>query len=392
MNRLLRFWKPLLQISLYFILFVPAILLYKNKHYWLISERGTDARDNGYWMFKYLRKEHPEINTVFLIDSASPDVSKVQHVGPTLKPRSLKHWLIFIAADVRMSTHLFLFAPAPYVGVFIKRHHTKRTINIDLQHGITHNTFPSTYRHINGSDLYICGAKPEYDWVIKEFGWDASSAKYTGFARFDGLHGLKTKHQILVMPTWRAFLRDASYEDFLASEYFAEWSNLLKSEELARLLETNDLSLVFYLHYSLQRFIDCFVSPSPRIIIASFDEYDVQTLLKESKLLITDYSSIFFDFAYMRKPVIYFQFDHDRFYSDHYQHGYFDHRENGFGPCAVDSKEVVREVRRMVSLDFHLEEKYIKRLEEFFPLFDTHNCERIYKAIIEKQDERKRRH
>ena len=194
------------------------------------------------------------------------------------------------------------------------------------------------------------------------------------------------------MPTWRAFLRDASHEDFLASEYFAEWNNLLKSEELAKLLETNDLSLVFYLHYSLQKFSDCFTSHNPRIIIASFDKDDVQALLKESKLLITDYSSIFFDFAYMRKPLIYFQFDHDRFYSDHYQHGYFNHRANGFGPCAVDSKEVVQEVQRMVSLDFHLEEKYIKRLEEFFPLFDTHNCERIYKAIIEKQDERKRRH
>ena len=102
MDRLSRLWKAFSQISLYFILFLPAILFYKSKHYWLVSERGTDARDNGYWMFKFLRKEHPEINTIFLIDPASPDVSKVQLIGPTLEPRSLKHWLIFIAADVRM--------------------------------------------------------------------------------------------------------------------------------------------------------------------------------------------------------------------------------------------------------------------------------------------------
>ena len=60
-----------------------------------------------------------------------------------------------------------------------------------------------------------------------------------------------------------------------------------------------------------------------RIKIASTEEYDVQTVLKESAYLITDYSSISFDFAYMKKPLCYFQFDYAEFREKHYPEGYF---------------------------------------------------------------------
>ena len=53
----------------------------KGKKVWLVSERGYDARDNGYHMFKYLRKEHPEINAWYLITRDSHDLDKVAELG-----------------------------------------------------------------------------------------------------------------------------------------------------------------------------------------------------------------------------------------------------------------------------------------------------------------------
>ena len=389
MNKFGRLLSAFGQISLYLILFLPAVIFLKRKHYWLISERGDDARDNGYWMFKYIRENHPGINAVYVIDPKSPDAQKVQSLGKTLRKGCLKHWLVFIAADVRMSTHLFLFAPASYAGQWIKKHHTKRSINVDLQHGITHNRFPSTCKEINGCDLYICGAKPEYDWVIKEFGWDKSSAVYTGFARFDGLHDIKTKNQILIMPSWRTELRDAEKSVFIQSEYFKYWHALLTGEELAKMCKDNSLEVVFYIHYSLMKFAHLFSVPNPRIRCLAFGQADVQTLLKESKLLITDYSSVFFDFAYMHKPVVYYQFDYEDFYSKHYQHGFFDHGRNGFGPVAKTEEGVLSEVRSSIASGFQLTPSYESRIELFFPLRDSNNCERIYNAIVNKQNEKK---
>ncbi len=378
-----------MQVAAYYLLFSLAYILYKRKHYWLISERGDDARDNGYWMFKYIRENRPEMNAAYVIDPKSTDAPKVQALGETLKKGSLKHWLIFIAADVRMSTHLFLFAPAPYVGQWIKKHHTKHSINVDLQHGITHNRFPSTFKEINGSDLYICGAKPEHDWVIEEFHWDDKSALYTGFARFDGLHHIQTKRQILIMPSWRTKLRDAEEERFMQSEYFKHWNGLLNNPQLAQLAKDSRINVVFYIHYSLKRFAHLFKPSSPQVKCTTFEESDVQQLLKESKLLITDYSSVFFDFAYMYKPLIYYQFDYEDFYSKHYEQGYFDHAKDGFGLVTNSEEEIISGTKAIIDNDFMLDPKYKSRIDVFFPLRDTNNCERIYNAIINKQYENK---
>ncbi len=383
------FIKATSRVALYLLLFMPALLIYKRKHFWLVSERGDDARDNGYWMFKYLREKHPEINAAYVIDPKSVDAPKVQALGTALKKGCLKHWLIFIAADVRMSTHLFHFAPVPYAGQWIKKHHGKRSINVDLQHGITHNRFPSTFKEVNGCDLYICGAKPEHEWVIKEFHWDEKSAVYTGFARFDGLHDGKTKNQILIMPSWRTELRDADESSFVQSSYYIHWQGLLENPYLSELVEKRNLCVKFYIHYSLKKLAHLFHSRNPRIICTTFEESDVQQLLKESRLLVTDYSSIFFDFAYMHKPLIYYQFDFDDFYSKHYEHGYFNHSRDGFGPVVESQVEVIKEIETAIKNNFVLEPRYNDRINHFFPLYDANNCERIYNAIIKKQHENK---
>ena len=57
-------------------------------------------------------------------------------------------------------------------------------------------------------------------------------------------------------------------------------------------------------------------------VIADFDNYDVQQLLIDSRLLITDYSSVAFDFAYMKKKTIYCQFDLEKYRSEQYGIGF----------------------------------------------------------------------
>ena len=37
------------------------------RNLWIIAERGNDAGDNGYHLFKYIRKHHPELNIKYII-------------------------------------------------------------------------------------------------------------------------------------------------------------------------------------------------------------------------------------------------------------------------------------------------------------------------------------
>ncbi len=370
-----------IQYYFYHLITPLAYLLYKNKYPWIICERGDDARDNGYTFFNYLRHEQQYINVYYLIDKHSSDYPKVKVLGKAVRYKSFKHWLLYRVAEARMSTHLAAFAPGNYIGKWFMTH-KQCGINVFLQHGITHNEFLSNYYEYNGSDLFICGAKPEYDYISKNDHYPEGNVVYTGFSRFDELHNFKTKDQILVMPTWRSFLSNLSKEEFKESLYFKSFDNLLRNKELNERLEKENLKLIFYIHYSLQPYVDCFKGYGKNIIIADFDHYDVQTLLKESKLLITDYSSIFFDFTYMRKSLIYYQFDVNDFYGKHYQRSYFSHKDNGFGPIVETEQEVINQIFKSIDNNFELNDLYKKRIDEFFPLYDTNNSRRIFDAII----------
>ena len=147
------------------------------------------------------------------------------------------------------------------------------------------------------------------------------SVVLTGLCRFDHLLSEhKVKKQILIMPTMREWLRTISSDTlkfeksalFTESEYFITWKSLIESDELNHLLDNSGIDLVFYPHPAMQKYIDEFKIESNRITVANARDYDMQQLLMESAALITDYSSIYFDFAYMQKPLLYYQFDYEK--------------------------------------------------------------------------------
>lgn len=381
MKKLYHLFLFAIQYCFYYFITPLAYMIYKNKHPWIISERGDDARDNGYAMFKYLRKEQQYINVYYIITKKSADYPKVKSLGKVVKYKSFKHWLLYIMSECRMSTHLAAFAPSSYIGEWFK-HHKHKSIDVFLQHGINHNSYPSNYFKFNGCDLFICGARPEYDYLKQTGNYPEGNIVYTGLPRFDYLHDYENKNQILVMPTWRNYLRGISKETFIKSDYYKHYDSLLKNELLNKYLVKNNLSLFFYVHYEMQPYVDCFKNYGSNIIVASFDKFDVQTLLKESKLLITDYSSIFFDFAYMRKPLIYYQFDQNRFYSKHLNRGYFYHERDGFGEVVYDEEELIKVL--LSSNSFENKKEYLSRVDNFFPLNDTNNSKRVFNAIINK--------
>lgn len=383
MKKIYHLFLFIVQYCFYYLITPLACLLYGKKCPWIISERGNDARDNGYTMFKYLRNEQQYINVYYLINKKSVDYPKVKPTGKVVRYKSLKHWLLYRVAECRMSTHLAAFVPGNYIGEWFK-HHKQKGINVFLQHGITHNEFPSNYYEHNGSDLFICGAKPEYDHISKNCHYPEGNVVYTGFSRFDELHDFETKNQILIMPSWRSYLQGLSKNEFKQSKYFKTYDSLLRNKELNERLEKDGIQLIFYIHYSLQQYSDCFTNYGPNVVIADFDYYDVQTLLKESKLLITDYSSIFFDFAYMKKPLIYYQFDVDEFYGKHYQRSYFDHTRDGFGKTCNDESRLVKEIITNIDNGFLLDKLYEERIYNFFPICDSNNSRRIFDSIIDK--------
>lgn len=350
-------------------------------HHWVLLERGYDARDNGYWMYEYIKRKHPQKKVFYIIDKKSADYEKVRE--DAIQIGSVKSYWCLATADKIVSSHYAVGFPIviPKLFQFLKLHEKYYF----LQHGVIKDDLLALHGDCSPMKLFVCGAKPEYDYVNEVYGHPAGVVRYTGLARFDQLHDVCTREQIVVMPTWRAYIQNQ--DGFLQSRYYKAWQGLLSNKTLISALEEQGIQLIFYVHYEMQKYAKYFMTNSPNVVIARFEDYDVQTLLKESKLLITDYSSVFFDFAYMRKPVVYYQFDEHEFFGKHYQKGYFDYRSMGFGTVCSHESDVVTSILDIMKNDMQLDEYFSKRINSFFPLYDQNNCERIYEVISGETNE-----
>ncbi|MBQ6294278.1 MAG: CDP-glycerol glycerophosphotransferase family protein, partial [Firmicutes bacterium] len=353
LNKLKRLPVYLKNVFLLLVLWpVAAVLRRTSKNYrglWLVMERGFDARDNAYWFFRYLRERRSQINACYVIDRTSPDYGKVAALGRTVAWRSVRHYLMYLAADMLISTHVQPASPDLMVYYHLRQIGIRaRGKQIFLQHGIIKDEMKWMRYPAMKVDFFASGAKPEYDYLVSEFGYPEGVIRYTGLCRFDNLiRGNAPSDEILVMPTWRG--SDYPQGDrFCETAFYRTFQSMLENSRLLELLEKHDLKLVFYPHIELQKELDKFRSSSERVILADWREYDVQTLLMRCSLLITDYSSVFFDAGYMEKPVIYYQFDQEEFRKYHYQEGYFSYEEHGFGPVVQTEEELADAVEACV--------------------------------------------
>ena len=369
---------------------------YEKKEIWIVSEKKLEARDNGYHFFKYLRTQHPEINSFYVIDKRGSDVGKVQQIGPIIHYNSFRHCIYYYVAKERICSQIHGVQPFEEFSVLKRIHIYKRKDQrqINLKHGISKDYSTAFDFRKMGYDLYISGVKSEYDYIKEHFNYPDKNIVLSGFCRFDALHNIAApRKQILVMPTFRSWLRtsdsskqEASIEEmqlFKQSDYFSFYSSLLTAPELINALKVSGYIMVFYLHYTFQPYTKAFSNYSSNVVkIADREGDDVQALLKESALLITDYSSVFFDFAYMHKPVVYAQFDKAEYREKHYKEGMFIYERDGFGPVCSDISSVISETKDLLIRNCHLNDQFLQRITRFFIPYDNHNCQRVFDAII----------
>lgn len=392
-------WLPILWK--YFCGYISLKLFHKEllkKDIWLIQEKPGEARDNGYHLFKYIRTHHPEINAYFVILHTAKDYAKVFPYGNIIEYNSKDHMLYYLAAKYSISSQAcgaFPYMMNKEMFALTSFFRSRKQKCVFLQHGIIKDYMSgdTLFHNAHIHDLFVTSTKQEQSFVTGVYGYPDGYVKKVGLCRFDALHNAKEKENIvLVMPTWRSWLdtgADTIKEktDFLNSEYSRTYLSLLKNKELQETLEQKNYKLVFYPHYLAQKYIASFDEcANDRVIIASKEKYDVQDLLIRSSVLITDFSSVFFDFAYMGKPIAFYQFDEEQFRKGHYQEGYFSYREDGFGKVLKKEDEIVKEIEAIIGRNCVMEEVFKKRREEFFDLVDNKNCERNFKAILSLEE------
>ena len=369
-----------------------------GKQIWLISDRYSVADDNGEALFEYLaNKKDPRVEIYFVIAKDSKDFERLKEIGKVVEQDSREHMLLHLTADCIISSQAdeYIIDPVWRKG-FVKNVYKDlycRSRFVFLQHGVIKDDLSSWLNRYNKNiDGFVCTAFREAQSVRDCDYYYDDQVWLTGLPRYDRLYHDEKKY-IMVMPTWRKWLmtdfnasasdKDATHvnSNIVNTEYFEFYHALLNNERLLAECDKYGYKLCFMPHTNIRESMHLFCEDE-RVICFDFDK-PYREAFAEADLLITDYSSTAMDFAYLRKPVIYAQFDSERFFSgEHtYEKGYFDYERDGFGDVVYDLDTLVDDITQSMKNGCILSEKYKNRIDSFFEYNDKKNSERVYKKL-----------
>lgn len=368
---------------------VRDLLSRKFSDAWLVMDRCDKADDNAEHFYRYLMKVGRAENAYFLLNKDSTDWSRLKSEGFKLIAfRSFRHMIAAKQAKYLISSHADAFIRKPFPK------NIQDACNYQflfIQHGVTKDNQSEWFNAIMPS-LLATATNSEYSSIVaqnSDYHLSDREVFLTGFPRHDNLLEIPaTKDTIFVMPTWREHLSGkvirpgvrALKADAANSEYFQKWSSLLCSPELLDVAHRNGLQIVFCPHPNLAGHLSSFSVPSHVEILGSSDVPSLQPYFAAAAVMVTDYSSVAFDAGILDKPVVYYQFDSERFFSGHiYRPGYFDYTRDGFGPVVETETGVINAVSAAVS--GREDPEYSARRVDTFPYKDGGSSRRLLDAI-----------
>lgn len=131
----------------------------------------------------------------------------------------------------------------------------------------------------------------------------------------------------------------------------------------------------------MQRYIAAFSEVKKHINIASWKKYDIQKLIRTSAIMVTDYSSVYFDMIYMEKPILFYQFDEVEYRKYQYQEGWFDYHNNVFSDSYSEKDELINKLKDFAENKFIVDDNYLDGCRAIFKYLDTNNSKRIYELL-----------
>lgn len=353
---------------------------------WLLMDRDYQADDNAEHLYRYIMQNHLGQEIVFALRKESSDWERLKKEGFNLVEfGSFEFERVIRKASKVISSH---------ADEYLTKYITFRSRFVFLQHGVILNDL-SKWLNSKKIDLFITSTQAEYDSIVNDYSrykFGKKEVVLTGLARHDALLENNQLHtrQILIMPTWRANLVETILNssqiklknNFNKSEYFQKWNLFLNNHTLRKLSEKYSYVIVFNLHPKIMPYLKDFNIPS-YIEIANKNE-SIQKLFCNSSLMITDYSSVAFEMAYLNKPVIYYQFDKKYFFKSHtLQKGYFDYEKDGFGPIVYEEDHLIIELKRLLNSSCIL-----SNVKNTFRFKNNKNCQRIFNIINKMNDEK----
>ena len=369
----------------------------KRKPVWMYLDKIYKGGDSSEYLYRYASARGKQIKHYYLIDKHAADYKRMRKDGyHPLVRGSIKHRLVFLLADMMVISNSTVFAFNNF-GM-INSSYVRDLVDFHVccvQHGMSVQKIAVAQNRLrDNTRLYFCASqyeienlsRPIYDYV----GYDA--LKLTGVPRYDGLVD-DDKKQIMISPTWRMQaavpVRTSEGEQrdynplFKESTYYKVFNSLINDPRLIEAAKKYGYRIKYVLHPIVSAQVDDFDKNDYVDVIPAVGDMSYERMFCESSLMVTDFSGIQFDFAYMRKPLVYL---HHKDIPQHYEEGTFFYDTMAFGEIAHDNDELIDLLCEYMASGCKMKEEYVRRADDFFYYKDRENCKRIYDVMIDYQD------
>ncbi|MBR3200908.1 MAG: CDP-glycerol glycerophosphotransferase family protein [Mogibacterium sp.] len=330
-------------------------------------------------------------NAYFVVDTSIPTVRDLpeRYKKNLIEKDSDKHLEYYFASEKFISTETLDHAlqlrvankaamdkitKEPLSYVFLQHGPTYMiSLNKENRSGFLKKPWMKLHKTVVSSEL-------EAQHFIELGGMDREDLYITGMAKFDKAFRHDGADRVVIMPTWRRWELNQAREDITQTNYYRMMRLMYDSvpEDL------RDKVVILPHPLMAERFADIAESGDAedaemcsRIRVP--DSYE--GVLRDTEVLITDYSSISYDAFYRGAKVVFYWAEKDACMT-HYGEGtkLMLNLGNVFGPVAMTGPEITAAVKENYGVP--QKQDYIDRYRQIIEFHDGKNTERIIEHLV----------
>ena len=355
---------------------------------------GRNYSDNPKYIFEYISEKYPgEYQCVWVLNRRT----KLPYPAKQTRRFSLRYYYYMAKAK-------YLVYNVRQPKSFNKR---KGQVFLETWHGTPLKRLVFDQVEVTGAaPLYkeqIYNQSRSWDYLIapNRFSSDIFRSCFlydkemleTGYPRNDILHLPKNEQEqlakvikerlgispdkkvILYAPTWRdnEFFDNGQYR-------FTLQLDLKKMQEILG----DEYVVVLRTHYFIVNVLD--LSEYKGFVYNASTYDDIAHLYLIADLMITDYSSVFFDYANLRRPVLFFMYDIEK-YRDALRGFYIDVEEELPGPILMTSDEVINSIQDLPRITENYGNKYQLFYEKYCGWENGTSAKRVVDAVFKNRQE-----
>lgn len=376
------------------LLYRKVFLRTSLKENWVFCESffGKNYSDSPKYVYEYIQKNHPgKYRFIWVIDKKK---TKVPYKHTKVKRFSIRY-CYYLA---RCKYYIFNGRQPVWIkkrkgNVFLQTWHgtplKKLVFDLEDINSATPRYKKETYTQSRAWDYLIAANQYSSDIFRRCFMYDKKMLE-TGYPRNDIMHwdnkeeiaaqlkeklGIPShKKTILYAPTWR----DDEY--YTKGQY--KFSLKLDLHYMREKLGKNYVILL-RTHYFIADSIDV---TGLEDFAYNFSKYDdISELYLISDYLITDYSSVFFDYANLKRPMLFFTYDLEK-YRDVLRGFYIDIEEELPGPLLFTTQDIVDAFRNISRIEEQYREKYELFYDKYCAWEDGQASRKVANAVFGLKD------